>query len=841
MYVHRKWLCEDCNRAWSKRAKELDGKEFKFVVYHDESIAHSPEEYSKINATWIPPFHRFLELFLPKTKYKFVRVRRKKRTMFLPKAPRQTKGHIELVMRNAPFSFEGGLKHWAQSTTIRNEGTFIEFKHPSSRDLQHLMLCLIHEFTAHVHINSTHPDINHYTHTHPEYGSPPDYLTGHCRKDFTECLNGFVYDPRWLSNPAMLELLQQCNFSGKPRLGFELPIDLKFQASLEEKSIDMRSLGKREKRKLGSGSRDNPPQGLGFVAAQYNFDMPLPLIDFEGTIEDLQSAGFNAEQTFNMSGGDSIKQIKSKDHPGFSAWMNENSTKVKFRVASEKTDEELLAFKRAIQDALGIKKNPADDEVPEKEELEGESLIAKLKKAKEHSDVGNYKEKKIILEALMKESPDDWVVDQPKGEDGSGKFPGIKHKSTNFQFHLPKNAIPDSIKVKGEEPAPTVEEETKGPEKVKSFKPYISETQRNMRSKSRITFTQVAPKTNPSATNKQRLSLDGVMEPSVHVLKKAFGFPRVGDVIGKFEVVDIKFERKLRAKHKLYDFPWQIVCKVDGEASKKEIADAFERYMKNREAIPADLGASYMVELGYIEYEITKANRLYITGKAVADRIMTNPAELDKDGQLYIKDFSPVSQKRVERKFRTENLKGKMPDDDFLRQIYGKCQLFGEAAGWVLPNNTMKWKKGHPLLNETRVDGFVVPEAIAYWHTHPKAFEPSQTSPDDFLIYHGLFTNNDMCNFFTVMSDRIDHFIFKKKDRIDKEIVAETILEFEDDVRVVFEDAMEEYQTGLQDNEALDTQKQTAHIVKKLNKLVPEFHCTFKCYKIDPKTIIANS
>ena len=226
---------------------------------------------------------------------------------------------------------------------------------------------------------------------------------------------------------------------------------------------------KREYRALYT-TRRNPPQGLGFVAAQYNFDMPLPLIDFEGTIEDLQSAGFNAEQTFNMSGGDSIKQIKSKDHPGFSAWMNENSTKVKFRVASEKTDEELLAFKRAIQDALGIKKNPADDEVPKKEELEGESLIAKLKKAKEHSDVGNYKEKKIILEALMKESPDDWVVDQPKGEDGSGNFPGIKHKSTNFQFHLPKNAIPDKVKVEGKEPTPTVEKETKESESEKSPK-----------------------------------------------------------------------------------------------------------------------------------------------------------------------------------------------------------------------------------------------------------------------------------------------------------------------------------------------------------------------------------
>ena len=143
--------------------------------------------------------------------------------------------------------------------------------------------------------------------------------------------------------------------------------------------------------------KQNAPTGLGFVAAQYNFDMPLPLVDFSGTIEDLRTAGFNAEQTFNMSGGDSIKQIKSKDHPGFSAWMNENSTKVKFRVASEKTDKELLAFKRAIQDALGIKKNPTDDEVPKKEPVEGESLISKLKKAKEHSDAGNYDAKKIIL------------------------------------------------------------------------------------------------------------------------------------------------------------------------------------------------------------------------------------------------------------------------------------------------------------------------------------------------------------------------------------------------------------------------------------------------------------
>lgn len=590
--------------------------------------------------------------------------------------------------------------------------------------------------------------------------------------------------------------------------------------------------------------KQNAPTGLGFVAAQYNFDMPLPLVDFSGTIEDLRTAGFNAEQTFNMSGGDSIKQIKSKDHPGFSAWMNENSTKVKFRVASEKTDAELLAFKRAIQDALGIKKNPADDEVPKKEPVEGESLISKLKKAKEHSDAGNYDAKKIILTSLMKESPDDWIVDQPGGKDGSGQFPGIKHKSTNFQYHLPKNAIPKEIEVEGKkkEPTPTGKDATKESEKKqkKSWQPFRGGVIESLADEG-ILVQPTSVKKNPSGSDLGRPTLDGVMEPSVPLFRQAFGFPRKGQTRGKFKIIAVEVDRRLRVKHQEYDFPWTIVAQVDGKATNKEIEKEFDRFLKNREVLPGSLGTSYMVELGFDEYQITDSNRLYITGMAKAKRILNNPAELDKDGKLYIKDFSPISDKAVNRKFKTEKLKGKLPSDEFLRQIYGKCQLFGEAAGWVLPNNTMKWKRGHPLLNETRVDGFVVPEAISYWHTHPKAFEPSQTSPDDFLIYHGLFTNNEMCDFFTVMSDRIDHFIFSKSNRIDKEIIAESILDFEDDVRNVFESAMEEYQSKLKPDEPLDTQKQTAQIVKSLNKLVPEFHCKFKCYKMDPNTILDNA
>lgn len=100
---------------------------------------------------------------------------------------------------------------------------------------------------------------------------------------------------------------------------------------------------------------------------------------------------------------------------------------------------------------------------------------------------------------------------------------------------------------------------------------------------------------------------------------------------------------------------------------------------------------------------------------------------------------------------------------------------------------------------------------------------------------------NGMKDFFTVMSDRIDHFQFKKKDQIDAELMAEEIMDFEDDVRNVFEEAMEQYQSKLKIDQPLDTEAQTRHIVKVLNKLVPEFHCTFKCYKMDAKTILSNA
>lgn len=828
MYVRKNWMCEDCNKWWAGIAKQYDGGTFSFIVndVHTEtgSAGHKIPLY-------IPPFQRFLKMFLPDTEFKFSQTHTP-----LGMQPRtwvkddQTNKYLKKTMIEFnDRSFNYG-SHWAQIIDLGS--TEMQFKAMSDTNSgenntspEHLMLCLIHEFTAHIEKNPA-----------PEHFIKGGQERKHCRVRYEECLNGYVWSNDWLRNPAMLQLLQQIDF-GRKALGFTMPKALKY-APIPQIVREKRRLGKPERRRLG---KDNPPPGVGFITAQYKFETPMPLIDFEGTIEDLRAGGFKAEQTFNLSGGDSIKTIQSKKHPGFSAWMNENSRLVRFVVRDEKSDSDLTSFKQSLLAALGVKGNPIDLALPEKEEVEGQSPIALLKKAKEMSDAGDYQGKKKILVKLMNDSPDDWSLDQPGGEDGSGKFPGVKHTPTSFQFHMPKNAIPDSI----HKTTPTGDEQTKAPQKEtpdkkeEAWRPFMGDTLLYMDRWSIIPELVIKP--NPPEENKRRLTLDGVMEPSEILFRLAFGFPKVGQQIGPFKIKEVQAERRLRVKNKMYDFPWTVVADVEGRTSDKEIEKHFDRLMKNREVLPASLGTTYMCELGFTDYEVTKANRLYITGLGKAERIMTNPAELDADGKLYIKDFSPISDKAVSRKFRTEKLEGEVGSDDFLRQIYSKCQLFGEAAGWVLPTNEMKWKRGHPLLNETRIDGFVVPKAISYWHTHPKAFEPSQTSPDDFLIYHGLFTLNGMKDFFTVMSDRIDHFKFQKKNAIDPELMAEGIMDFEDDVRNVFESAMEEYQTKLKANEPLDTEAQTRLIVKKLNKLIPEFHCTFNCYKMDANTIMKNA
>jgi hypothetical protein len=69
------------------------------------------------------------------------------------------------------------------------------------------------------------------------------------------------------------------------------------------------------------------------------------------------------------------------------------------------------------------------------------STLRKLRDAREASDQGSMVHKAVILSSLMRDRPDDWMVDS----DPRDPYPGITHLPTGFRFHAPQRIIPPSI------------------------------------------------------------------------------------------------------------------------------------------------------------------------------------------------------------------------------------------------------------------------------------------------------------------------------------------------------------------------------------------------------------
>ena len=281
-------MCDECNQWWAGIAKQYEGGTFSFIVNDKHTETGSAGHKIPL---YIPAFQRFLKMFLPDTEFKFSQTTTplgmKPKTYVKHDQPTQYIKKTMIEFNDRSFNYG---TWWAVISDL--DSNLLTFKAMSDANSgenntspEHLMLCLIHEFTAHIEKNPA-----------------PEHFTGqgkHCGKHYTTCLNGWVSSDAWLRNPAMLQLLKRIDF-GKKALGSFLPKAAKYMAIPENI---------KPKERLGKDPRSNPPAGVGFITAQYKFDMPMPLIDFEGTIEDLRAGGFKAEQTFNLSGGDSRKTI----------------------------------------------------------------------------------------------------------------------------------------------------------------------------------------------------------------------------------------------------------------------------------------------------------------------------------------------------------------------------------------------------------------------------------------------------------------------------------------------------------------------------------------------------
>lgn len=208
--------------------------------------------------------------------------------------------------------------------------------------------------------------------------------------------------------------------------------------------------------------------------------------------------------------------------------------------------------------------------------------------------------------------------------------------------------------------------------------------------------------------------------------------------------------------------------------------------------------------------------------------------------EQYVKDHELMTPKE-EKKFTKIKLKGKIGSPEFFEQIASKVQVFGEGQGWVR-DGYLYWKKGPGHLNYVEVDGHMLEGGTAWMHTHPAAWEPSQSSPDDFKVMHGLFINHGVRDFFTIIADRIDWFRAKKKDRIPLEEMLEVIdgksivQHMEEDIDREFHIAEEKFQRKMGDKPYL-TSEQTRYITNHFNKVIDEFEMSYKAYALSPQQV----
>lgn len=100
----------------------------------------------------------------------------------------------------------------------------------------------------------------------------------------------------------------------------------------------------------------------------------------------------------------------------------------KYPLPAENEENEAEEAVEQMDEAMDLVKNAA-------------SVIPKLRQAKAESDRRNYAVKHQILMQLMRDAPDDWMVDS-----ASPTTPGITHVPTGFRFHLPRKIVPTTLK-----------------------------------------------------------------------------------------------------------------------------------------------------------------------------------------------------------------------------------------------------------------------------------------------------------------------------------------------------------------------------------------------------------
>ena len=153
----------------------------------------------------------------------------------------------------------------------------------------------------------------------------------------------------------------------------------------------------------------------------------------------------------------------------------------------------------------------------------------------------------------------------------------------------------------------------------------------------------------------------------------------------------------------------------------------------------------------------SSGDRTLVVGTVGTSRVRGNPTTVEE----FDAEMDDMIQAEPDKSFRRHKI-GKIESTKGREKLWSFVTFVGESYGWH-KGGEIYHRTGSliaPKVNITKK----VKNARTFYHTHPSMDEPSQTSADDIQLYLDCaFSNDYTTNFYTVMKDRMEHFLVKAK------------------------------------------------------------------------------
>ncbi len=209
-----------------------------------------------------------------------------------------------------------------------------------------------------------------------------------------------------------------------------------------------------------------------------------------------------------------------------------------------------------------------------------------------------------------------------------------------------------------------------------------------------------------------------------------------------------------------------------------------------------------------------------IGGSITTKRVRQNPVSVDE----FRSEMTGMYVGDPRRDFR-EYDSPKLHSAAFRDKLFTFVSYRGESYGWV-KGGKIYHRRGSLIMPKLKVNKAVEGSTLFY-HTHPSKDEPSLSSADDYQFYCDLAYAFGIKHFYTIMENRIDHFVFSIKKSKEEDYLKMDEDKFLDDLNAIIDSAEAKVTKKHKNNQKMSDEvfnsTITKHTVSEINKRFSDF------------------